>query len=111
MPSMRVAVFLLALVCSAIAFQCYNGITTSDGNPSAKTDCLSYCTKVVASVGDKTTYNYGCDGTKMCTKNGCYSGIGGALTCCCGSDLCNSSTKLSALFAVVPIALMKLFAF
>ncbi|KAK5968042.1 hypothetical protein GCK32_001334 [Trichostrongylus colubriformis] len=114
MPSTRVVVLLvLSIACTAIAFQCYSGQTSSNSHPSDKVDCTGqYCTKIVISAQGQTTYNYGCDMTSVCKSNGCYPGDRGAQQiCCCGSNLCNSSTKLSALFAVVPIALAKILAF
>ncbi|KAK6049603.1 ET module [Cooperia oncophora] len=112
MPSLRVAVCLLVCACAAFAFQCYSGQTTSNSHPSSTTDCTgSYCTKIAVKTDSETTYNYGCDMTKVCAKEGCYSGVSGAQVCCCGSNLCNSSTKLSGLFALAPIALIKILAF
>uniref|UniRef100_A0A7I4YMR8 Activin_recp domain-containing protein n=1 Tax=Haemonchus contortus TaxID=6289 RepID=A0A7I4YMR8_HAECO len=105
-------VFLLAVVCSAIALQCYSGQTSSKDKPSSKTVCNppygQYCTKVVTKGDGQTINTYDCDRTGMCSKDGCYTGFNNAQICCCGKDLCNSSMKFSSLFAVVPIALIKL---
>ncbi|RCN46343.1 hypothetical protein ANCCAN_07637 [Ancylostoma caninum] len=76
--------------------------------PSATTECnVKYCMKIQLK-DDKSAY-YQCDMTNICTHEACDTDRNGDIRCCCGKNLCNSSSKLSALFTIVPIALMKLF--
>ncbi|RCN46344.1 hypothetical protein ANCCAN_07638 [Ancylostoma caninum] len=84
------------------------GNTENGKKPTATTECKGkYCMKV-QKKDEKSAY-YHCDTMNMCTKEGCVVDGYGDTKCCCSKQLCNSSTKLSALFSIVPIALMKLF--
>ncbi|WKY06554.1 hypothetical protein Q1695_006604 [Nippostrongylus brasiliensis] len=111
MFSLRVTAVLLAIFCATCAFQCYNGVMTSNQHPSNANDCNGqFCTKIVSKSANAQVYSYGCDQTNLCSSQGC-SNVANTQLCCCSGNLCNSSTKLSAIFAVVPLAVIKLLAF
>ncbi|VDL70804.1 unnamed protein product [Nippostrongylus brasiliensis] len=83
---------------------------TSNQHPSNANDCNGqFCTKIVSKSANAQVYSYGCDQTNLCSWHGCSTVAN--TVCCCSGNLCNSSTKLSAIFAVVPLAVIKLLAF
>ncbi|EYB94667.1 hypothetical protein Y032_0168g163 [Ancylostoma ceylanicum] len=108
MTSLRLVAVLLALVCVTVALQCYSGKYDKGQKPSVTTECSGKYCMTIEIKGDKSVYHQ-CDMTNACNKEGCEEGQNGDTKCCCSKNLCNSSSKLSALFTVVPIALMKLF--
>ncbi|RCN47963.1 ET module [Ancylostoma caninum] len=87
------------LIAGVFSLQCYSGISTvSDKHPTFNMTCAKvseFCLKVSGSVkyNGKTLYqaSYGCD-VGTCLSPGCTD-LGSVKTCCCGTDLCNSSFR------------------
>ncbi|KAK6752713.1 hypothetical protein RB195_003869 [Necator americanus] len=108
MTSPRILAILLVLVGVVTALKCYTGHYAENVKPSSNSECKGKsCTKVILK-NDKSAY-YGCDMTNMCNKDDCVTDKNGDTLCCCSKELCNSSSKLSALFIIAPLALITFF--
>ncbi|EYB94668.1 hypothetical protein Y032_0168g164 [Ancylostoma ceylanicum] len=110
MTSFRTIALLSAVIGVTNAITCYSGTTSNNERPSKTQECNSqFCTQIVMTVKGNTATVYGCDQTELCKNEGCFSSYGDSQVCCCGKDQCNSSSKLSALFALLPVVFLKLF--
>uniref|UniRef100_A0A6F7PXY1 UPAR/Ly6 domain-containing protein n=1 Tax=Haemonchus contortus TaxID=6289 RepID=A0A6F7PXY1_HAECO len=105
----RLPIALLWLLPVCMAINCYRGaIYNSTAKPTEQITCqmINYCTKITA-VLPVSLATYGCDqSAALCKINGCYDNQNGGLTCCCSTDLCNTSTNnlpvyLSAAFLIL----------
>ncbi|KAK5982216.1 hypothetical protein GCK32_009145, partial [Trichostrongylus colubriformis] len=64
MASLRLIVYLISLISSATAIQCYAQALTDNSKPTKTLFCLTtnYCTKSVARSNDLLVRTYGCSG-------------------------------------------------
>ncbi|VDL66088.1 unnamed protein product [Nippostrongylus brasiliensis] len=105
----KLAIFAVLVGVATAALTCYSGQDTPSQTKQCAEDTL-FCKKGAHGSGEggSATIAYDCDDTGNCQNNGCFSGPGGYTTCCCNSNKCNSSTKLSTLTGLVSVFLTKL---
>ncbi|CAI2354520.1 unnamed protein product [Caenorhabditis sp. 36 PRJEB53466] len=85
------ACLVSAFIATVSAMQCYWGVSGYTGRPLWKRECgEEHCIKITDEKGVETR---NCDLTSYCPKSGCASNHLGGKTCCCNSQLCNSSSR------------------
>ncbi|EYC41714.1 hypothetical protein Y032_0559g3453 [Ancylostoma ceylanicum] len=109
---LRTISVLLVITGTSLALKCYDDNTENNVKPTKTIECdRKFCSKSVLVKDKDTTLNsYRCDNMDRCQNEGCYVEQYGVVVCCCSKDFCNSSSKISAIFAVVPVILLKLLA-
>ncbi|RCN48120.1 hypothetical protein ANCCAN_05805 [Ancylostoma caninum] len=112
MNSLPLTISILLLITGlSLALQCYDEITENNEKPTKSIECNEqFCSKSVLEKGNKTINSFRCDNMNRCREEGCHVDEYGVVVCCCKKNLCNSSSRNTMLFAVVPIVLLKFLA-
>ncbi|CAJ0605701.1 unnamed protein product [Cylicocyclus nassatus] len=103
------AVLFVSVGVATAIINCYSGSNSDGSRPKDTQPCDSqYCTRIFVKLNGVNTYNYGCDQTQLCKSEGRFVPYGDSEVYCCSWDLCNSSSKFSALFALFIFACFSL---